>query len=113
MKDSQFEIRNPKSEITDASRLTPYDSGSLLHAPCSMHHEDIVNQVSRFELSGYMANTLLRDTDQMSMAHALEVRVPFVDPEVVNFVLAFPGEWKINGRRAEAVARGCSRRLAS
>jgi asparagine synthase (glutamine-hydrolysing) len=60
---------------------------------------DIINAVSRLELSGYMANTLLRDTDQMSMAHALEVRVPFVDSKVINYVLALPGEWKMNGGR--------------
>ena len=46
-----------------------------------------------------MSNTLLRDTDQMSMAHGLEVRVPFVDPEIVKYVLALPGEWKMNGGR--------------
>jgi asparagine synthase (glutamine-hydrolysing) len=48
-----------------------------------------------------MTNTLLRDTDQMSMSHALEVRVPFVDREVVNYVLALPGEWKVNGGRSK------------
>jgi asparagine synthase (glutamine-hydrolysing) len=46
-----------------------------------------------------MANTLLRDTDQMSMAHALEVRVPFVDPAVAAFVLGLPGAWKVDGHR--------------
>jgi asparagine synthase (glutamine-hydrolysing) len=44
-----------------------------------------------------MANTLLRDTDAMSMAHSLEVRVPFVDPVVADFVLGLPGAWKVNG----------------
>src|ERR671918_260586 len=42
-----------------------------------------------------MANTLLRDTDGMSMAHSLEVRVPFVDVKVVDYVLSLPGEWKL------------------
>ena len=32
------------------------------------------------EASTYMASTLMRDTDQMGMAHSLEIRVPFVDP---------------------------------
>jgi asparagine synthase (glutamine-hydrolysing) len=58
---------------------------------------DIVNAISRLELRGYMTNTLLRDTDVMSMAHSLEVRVPFVDVRVVNYVLALPGEWKVRG----------------
>jgi asparagine synthase (glutamine-hydrolysing) len=36
--------------------------------------------VSRAESSLYMGNTLLRDTDINSMAHSIEVRVPFVAP---------------------------------
>jgi asparagine synthase (glutamine-hydrolysing) len=61
------------------------------------HDNDIVNAISRLEMRGYMTNTLLRDTDAMSMAHSLEVRVPFVDVKVVDFVLSLPGEWKISG----------------
>jgi asparagine synthase (glutamine-hydrolysing) len=61
--------------------------------------KDTVNAVSVCELRGYMANTLLRDTDSMSMAHSLEVRVPFVDAELVRFVLSLPGEWKLDGGR--------------
>ena len=53
---------------------------------------DVINEVSRLELTGYMANTLLRDTDQISMAHALEVRVPFVDPMVMQYILELPDE---------------------
>jgi asparagine synthase (glutamine-hydrolysing) len=61
---------------------------------------DPVNSISIAELRGYMANTLLRDTDFMSMAHALEVRVPFVDSVVVEWLLSVPGDWKVptNGR---------------
>jgi len=57
---------------------------------------DVVNEISRLELSGYMSNTLLRDTDAMSMAHSLEVRVPFVDTKVVDYVLSLPGAWKLD-----------------
>jgi asparagine synthase (glutamine-hydrolysing) len=60
---------------------------------------DTFNAVSVCELQGYMANMLLRDTDQMSMAHSLEVRVPFVDKEIVNYVLSLKGEWKIDPQR--------------
>jgi len=57
---------------------------------------DVVNEISRLELSGYMSNTLLRDTDAMSMAHSLEVRVPFVDKKLVDYVLSLPGAWKLD-----------------
>jgi asparagine synthase (glutamine-hydrolysing) len=72
--------------------------GIGLTSPSELFHasqDDVVNGISRLELQGYMANTLLRDTDAMSMAHSLEVRVPFVDVNVIDFVLALPGEWKL------------------
>ena len=80
-----------ESLVTDAPRGT----GELEH----QNDADPINAVSIYELSKYMANTLLRDTDFMSMAHALEVRVPFVDSVVAPFVLQLPGEWKLDGRR--------------
>ena len=46
-----------------------------------------LSQVSVGELSTYIPNVLLRDADQMSMAHALEVRVPFLDHRLIAFVL--------------------------
>ena len=58
---------------------------------------DPINDISALELEGYMANTLLRDTDGMSMSHSLEVRVPFVDVDVVRFALSVPGRMKLNG----------------
>ena len=58
-------------------------------------NSDVVNTISQLELNGYMTNTLLRDTDVMSMAHSLEVRVPFVDTKLVDYVLSVPGDWKL------------------
>ena len=79
--------------------LSPHVPSSMLCALSALPKSDIINEVSFLELTGYMCNTLLRDTDQMSMAHALEVRVPFVDRKVVEFVLRLPGDWKLNGSR--------------
>jgi asparagine synthase (glutamine-hydrolysing) len=61
---------------------------------------DTINEISRLELNGYMSNTLLRDTDAMSMAHSLEVRVPFVDTNIVNYVLSLPGAWNLDHRQS-------------
>ncbi len=106
---------------TDGEPLDVYRVTRQLFAPedvegISGHHEDSpprpaaerkaesidpFNAISQLELRGYMANTLLRDTDTMSMAHSLEVRVPFVDVELVDYVLNLPGAWKLNGGNAE------------
>jgi asparagine synthase (glutamine-hydrolysing) len=61
--------------------------------------KDVINSVSQLESQGYMANTLLRDTDFMAMANSLEVRVPFVDAEVVDYVMQLPGQWKMDRNR--------------
>jgi asparagine synthase (glutamine-hydrolysing) len=44
-------------------------------------------RISALELGGYMRSTLLRDADAMSMAHSLELRVPFLDHELVESCL--------------------------
>jgi asparagine synthase (glutamine-hydrolysing) len=49
---------------------------------------DAFTQVSWLELHSYLVNTLLRDTDAMSMHHSLEVRVPFLDNPLVEKVLS-------------------------
>lgn len=53
-----------------------------------------LSQISIREINSYMQNVLLRDTDQMSMAHALEVREPFLDYELVEYVLGVPDQFK-------------------
>jgi asparagine synthase (glutamine-hydrolysing) len=54
----------------------------------------LLTKVSLAEISSYMQNVLLRDTDQMSMAHALEVRVPFLDHRLVEYVSGVRDEIK-------------------
>jgi asparagine synthase (glutamine-hydrolysing) len=51
-------------------------------------------RISWAELNGYMRRMLLRDADQMSMAVSLEMRVPFLDHELVEYVLGLPVEIK-------------------
>jgi asparagine synthase (glutamine-hydrolysing) len=53
------------------------------------------NAVSWLELTHYMRNLLLRDADVMSMAHGLEVRVPFLDQALVELVAALPAGYKV------------------
>lgn len=56
----------------------------------------LLQLVSWRELTGYMRNTLLRDSDVFSMAHGLELRVPFVDREVVSAAFAAADALKVS-----------------
>jgi len=58
---------------------------------------DPINRVSYLESRCYMLNTLLRDSDFMSMSQGLEVRVPLIDHLLAKAVLRIPGKQKMNG----------------
>jgi len=61
---------------------------------CETDKSHKLSRVSLFEIKTYMQNVLLRDADQMSMAVSLEVRVPFLDYKLVEFVLGINDTYK-------------------
>ncbi len=54
----------------------------------------LLNRVSAAEIESYMQHVLLRDSDQMSMAHSLEIRVPFIDHNVVELATHLSNDLK-------------------
>lgn len=56
--------------------------------------DHLLSAVSIAELNTYLQNILLRDADQMSMAVALEVREPFLDYKLIDFVLGVHDNYK-------------------
>ncbi|MFH1747263.1 MAG: asparagine synthase (glutamine-hydrolyzing) [Planctomycetota bacterium] len=44
----------------------------------------------------YLPNDMLVKIDRMSMAHGLEVRVPFLDVDMVRYCAALPGDFKLH-----------------
>lgn len=68
--------------------------------------------VSRAELRNYTHHQLLRDTDVMSMAHSLEVRVPLLDRQLVSTVLGLPAWVKqLNSRQPKPLLARAMRGL--
>jgi asparagine synthase (glutamine-hydrolysing) len=55
------------------------------------------NQVSWLETNIYMQNQLLRDADTMSMAHGVEIRVPFLDKEFKTLSMKISSAIKYSG----------------
>jgi asparagine synthase (glutamine-hydrolysing) len=57
------------------------------------------------DLKMVMPDSVLMKVDKMSMAHALEIRVPFLDHRVVEFSATLPGSWKLKGFETKAIFR--------
>jgi asparagine synthase (glutamine-hydrolysing) len=80
----------PSSVAADGVTLEPTWLGWLERAADGARKLEGMSGVSWLEMRSYMASTLLRDTDAVSMACSLEVRVPVLDTPLVEFVGALP-----------------------
>lgn len=58
--------------------------------------KESINDILLTDINLVLPNDMLTKVDLMSMANGLEVRTPFLDFEVVNFVLSLPDDYKIN-----------------
>ena len=59
--------------------------------------KDPVAALAQLECRFYMRNMLLRDSDVNGMAHALEIRVPFIDRRVIEVAASIPGAIRLPG----------------
>jgi len=78
----------PKVMDVDLARqglldLAPMDKLEQAHAPIS----EPQRKVAALESAFYMRNQLLRDSDWAGMANSLEIRVPLVDPVLLQALL--------------------------
>ncbi len=90
----------------EAVKLTSWITGqAVVSNPHSMASNpspaaEVADEISRLELTRYMRNQLLRDSDVMSMAHGLELRVPLVDSVLVQKLARIPAATRLQpGKR--------------
>lgn len=75
------------ADIAKILNITEKHVADVLFAdPLTLGHLSDTERAAWYETNIYMQNQLLRDTDVMSMAHGLEVRVPFLDEDFVQTV---------------------------
>lgn len=58
-----------------------------------------------FDQKYYLPDDILAKVDRMSMAHAVEVRPPFLDHRIVEFAASLPAEWKVRGSRQKFILK--------
>jgi len=93
----------PSSIGADGTTLEPTWVGWLQRAADEARRMGPIGAVSWMEMRCYMASTLLRDTDSVSMARSLEVRVPMLDTPLVEFLCALPDEARRVKNRQKAL----------
>ena len=63
------------------------------------------------DINLWMPGDILLKADKMSMAHSLELRVPFLDKEVMAYAQTIPHEYKINGKNTKYILREASKNI--
>jgi asparagine synthase (glutamine-hydrolysing) len=91
--DSTYPLMRQVYSYKEAAKLLNSNAGFTRSAEFSSQ-QGLLSRISTAELNHYLADVLLRDTDQFSMAHALEVRVPFLDHRLVEYVLGLGDDAK-------------------
>lgn len=84
----------------------------LKSSPYKSLIEPGANQLSDFlktDQEFVLPNDMLKKVDLMSMRHALEVRTPFLDKELVDFVNGLPDEYKLQGSNGKRILRDAFR----
>ena len=76
---------------------TDTDEGRQLEQLQQLEQLHPINLLSYLELKFYLQNQLLKDTDFMSMYHSIEVRVPFLDHLLVEYVSGLSPAIKLGG----------------
>jgi asparagine synthase (glutamine-hydrolysing) len=91
-------LRNRMFSDGFKKRLNGYNAVEVLRAHDRNNpSDDIYGQVQYLDMKTYLVGDILTKVDRASMAHALEVRVPFLDHKLVEWISGLPSSLKIQG----------------
>lgn len=66
---------------------------------------DSISKINLFDLTTYLPGQLLSKVDRMGMMHGLEVRSPFLDYQMAEFVYNLPTEFKMNKKENKIILK--------
>ncbi len=108
---SLFDDRDTPSlysdDFADALRAHPAHAG-LPEAPAGT---PFLNRILQIGLQDWLPECILTKQDKLSMAHAIEARVPFLDHELVEYVMRMPPSLKLHGKQNKYLLRRYAQRL--
>jgi asparagine synthase (glutamine-hydrolysing) len=70
---------------------------------------EVVDRINYADLHSFLPYNLLRYADRMSMAHGLELRSPFTDHKLIEFLARVPWQYKLQGGQTKFLLRQAAR----
>lgn len=101
--------------------LSPSELGDLFQAPVNLEQiyseaidawdqcasKDPIERTISFYIALYLQDDILVKVDRASMLNSLEVRAPFLDIELVDFLRRLPSSMKLRGGTSKWILRRC------
>jgi asparagine synthase (glutamine-hydrolysing) len=66
---------------------------------------DMIERMQSLDTQLYLAEDILAKVDRASMAVSLEVRAPFLDPQVAEYAASLPRNFKLRGRKSKFILK--------
>ena len=99
-------------EVQQAADLAATMERLESNLPAGWQNWDSLLRAQLTEIHGFMSSYLLASQgDRVAMAHGVEVRYPFLDPDVIDFAMTLPRRHKLLGSRDKIVLRRLAARL--
>ncbi|OOB77727.1 MAG: asparagine synthase (glutamine-hydrolyzing) [Epulopiscium sp. Nuni2H_MBin001] len=127
-KGKNFLIRGSKTIeerfVGNAYIFTPQERKDILNIPTDapnptevtnqfyqkVSNKSDVTKMQYLDMHMWLPGDILLKADKMSMAHSLELRVPFLDKEVCNIATKLPVEYKVNKENTKYAMRLAAQR---
>ena len=84
-------------------------SNSLAYYLKELEVKDELDRLQYIDIKTYLQDDLLVKTDRASMANSLEVRVPYLDHELVEFVFGLPSSLRLNNFKTKYILKKAMR----
>ena len=75
------------------------------------HNGDVITQTQYVDMVSYMLYDICLKADRMSMAHSLELRVPFLDKKVLDVALQLPTDCRVTDEHSKYALRRAAAKL--
>lgn len=73
-----------------------------------VRNEDDITKMQYADIRTWLVQDILVKADRMSMANSLELRVPFLDKEMLKIALEIPSEYRVNDVTTKVALRGAA-----
>jgi asparagine synthase (glutamine-hydrolysing) len=103
-----------QEKLLNKELLSVTNSDIYEHARKMLLECDAIDDIEKaqfLDIKFYLAEDILTKVDRTSMAVSLEVRAPFLDPRIAEFVFKLPVEYKLNGMKSKFLLKKAAEAL--